>query len=222
MSDRNCLPCGHPAVSAAGSIPPRRAPTTGPLLLALGGLAALVFGCAAAEPAESSRSAQPSLAGQVALALAAGEQAAAKGRSDALAAATHFLIASGARPAESGEADLSARWTALAQAKGAPVQPPFRGRALGPAYRRGHLPAGGSFGLQQLFLAGRKAEVALMPVAKASLLLEVADADGQVLCRQGASDPPAKCGWLPVYTARHSVTVRNSGRASADYFIVIN
>lgn len=186
---------------------------------------ALLGGCSqqAGQGVETAGTEPVSVTERVASALARGEQA-GSGRvdPDSLAKISHFLLAAGARPADAAAPDLATQWAELARAQGVKAPIPFRGRALGPAYRRGRLAAGKRFALEQLFLAGRSAEVALMPVTPARLTLEITDGSPKPICRRGAANPPASCKWLPVYTKRHSVTVSNLGRAAADYYIVIN
>jgi hypothetical protein len=82
--------------------------------------------------------------------LAEGDLAQARGDQAALAAAADTLKLLGARPAE-GQDDLSTLWSQQAQAGGAVhAGPVYRGRALGPAYRRGSLAAGGRVTLRRI------------------------------------------------------------------------
>ena len=192
-------------------------------------LALLLAACA--NPGESGIAAERSgapdpsagLVDRVALALARGERAeAASGQSAQLAESSRLLAVAGARPAEAGERDLALHWAKLAAARGTQVNLVWRDRALGPAYRRGRIAPHSRVSLEQLFLAGRKAEIALMPVGgRAPLVLDVTDDKGALICRQKASDPPAKCAWLPVYTTRHAIAVRNEGAVPADYYLVM-
>jgi hypothetical protein len=171
----------------------------------------------AAAPAASS-----TLVERVAAALAQGERAEAATGAAQLAEASRLLAIAGARPAEAGEPDLALHWADLAARRGTKANLVWRDRALGPAYRRGRVAPHASVSLDQLFLAGRKAEIALMPVgARGRLVLDVTDDKGGLICRQKASDPPAKCAWLPVYTTRHAIRVRNEGAVPADYYLVM-
>src|SRR5690349_8626514 len=99
----------------------------------------------------------------VSQALARGMAAEAAGDGRAMLEAARWLEGYGARAAE-GAGDLAVRWRALALARGVKAgDPPFRGRALGPGYRRGRLDPGGAAATDQVFLAGQKAVVALVP-----------------------------------------------------------
>ncbi|HEY5723727.1 MAG TPA: hypothetical protein VIT45_15550 [Allosphingosinicella sp.] len=194
-----------------------------------GGFALLLAACAhsggggaatraAAEPNDSD-----SLVEKVAAALARGERAeAGPGGAARLAEAGRLLAVAGARPAEAGEPDLALHWADLAARRGTKADLVWRDRALGPAYRRGRVAPHASVSLDQLFLAGRKAEIALMPVGgRGRLVLDVTDDKGGLICRRRASDPPVKCAWLPVYTTRHAIRVRNEGAVPADYYLVM-
>jgi hypothetical protein len=139
-----------------------------------------------------------------------------------LARASAVLTITGARPTNPAQEDLALRWASRAQALGAEAPTPYRGRGLGPAYKLGHLPPGGELALEQIFIGGRKAEVSLMPVVPATLILEIREEKDRVVCRRSAQDPPAKCSWIPVYTGRHALSIRNTGAQPADYFIVTN
>ena len=194
-----------------------------------GSFALLLAACAhpsgagpATETAEAT-DASSTLVERVATALAQGERAeAGSGRAEQLAAASRLLAVAGARPAEAGEPDLALHWADVAAERGTKANLVWRDRALGPAYRRGRVAPHASVSLDQLFLAGRKAEIALMPVGgRGRLVLDVTDDKGGLICRQKTSDPPAKCAWLPVYTTRHAIRVRNEGAVPADYYLVM-
>lgn len=195
------------------------------LLLACAGLAGP--GCAGAEPPARAgwTSTELPLTERVARALAEGERAADDGRQGAaeLLEVSRFLLAAGARTAEPAGPDLAQAWWNAAVERGAPVTlPPYRGRPLGPAYRRARIAPGATASLEQLFLAGQRAEIALMPTRPSALVLEVSETNGRTICRRRAEDPPAQCAWLPVFTTRHAITIKNEGRAAADYFLVVN
>jgi hypothetical protein len=180
--------------------------------------------CDPAPVAGAERTGELRLAGAVARALAGGAEAEGRGTEGAAALleAGRYLQATGARPAEPSLPDLGRVWWNEGIARGAEAPPPVRGRPLGPAYRRARIGPGGEATLEQLFLAGQRAEIALMPSRPSPLVLEVSDSDGRTICRRRAEDPPAQCSWLPVFTTRHSIVIKNEGRASADYFLVVN
>lgn len=192
------------------------------LVLACAGAAAARAGDPAVAGTE--RPGEPRLAGAVARALAEGAEAEGRGADGAAALleAGRYLQASGARPAEPSLPDLGRIWWDEGIARGAEGPPPVRGRPLGPAYRRARIGPGGEATLEQLFLAGQRAEIALMPSRPSPLVLEVSDSDGRTICRRRAEDPPAQCSWLPVFTTRHSIVIKNEGRSPADYFLVVN
>jgi hypothetical protein len=139
----------------------------------------------------------------------------------AMLAAARGLEALGARPADR-EGDIAAHWRKRAKALGIrDKEPPVRGRALGPAYRRGVLSAGQGLSTQQVFLAGQKAEVALVPEPGRTLTIRIAGRDQQI-CERTATAPKAACSWLPVFTHRVEIRVSNQGAQPASYYLVSN
>jgi hypothetical protein len=145
----------------------------------------------------------------------------ASGNGKALLDSALQLEAIGARAAP-GEADLAARWRALARGRGVKENPPpLRGRALGPAYRRGRLDPGGALATEQVFLAGQKAVVSLVPEPGRRLSMQVAAPD-KPICDLSAQAPRAACAWLPLFTARVRIRVTNPGGAPASYYLVSN
>jgi hypothetical protein len=155
--------------------------------------------------------------------LAEGDLAQARGDQAALAAAADNLNLLGARPAE-GQDDLSILWSQQAQAAGAVhAGPVYRGRALGPAYRRGSLAAGGRVTLRQLFLAGQRAQISVARATgvAASLSVRVRNADGGTLCAKPVAAPQADCAWLPLFTERYAIEIENGGSAPATFYLVI-
>ena len=150
---------------------------------------------------------------------AAGEQSQ---DGEAMLQAAVALQALGARPA-TGEVDLVTHWLAEARRRGAKVQAsaPYRGRALGPAYRRGVLGAGETLVTEQVFLAGQTAQVALVPEAARSLAIRIIAPDHKNLCERVAA-PRAACDWLPMFTSRVRIDIVNRGNQSARYFLVSN
>lgn len=156
---------------------------------------------------------------RVADVLARGAEAEAAGDAVALADAALALEALGARPAE-GEEDFAGRWRTLAERAGVRVTP-YRGRALGPAYRRGTLGAGASLATEQIFLAGSKAMVAVAPQAGRTLTIRIAE-PGRPICERDVAAPRGECSWLPVFTRRVEIRLANPSDKPARYFLVSN
>ena len=156
----------------------------------------------------------------VSLALARGLAAETSGNPRAMLDAARRLDAVGAHPGEE-ETDLAARWRRLAARKGVRDAAPYRGRALGPAYRRGRLAAGAALDTEQVFLAGQKAVVALVPEPGRTLSIRVAE-PGKPICERTAAPPRASCAWLPLFTSRVEIRIANPGPAPASYYLVSN
>ena len=159
----------------------------------------------------------------VALALArgvAGEQA---GDSEAMLKAAAALEDFGARPAADNP-DFAKRWQTEAHRRGESRRGsgPYRGRALGPAYRSGVLRAGQSLVTEQIFLAGQTARVALVPQPSRSLALRIVTTDDIIVCDRDAAAPRAACDWLPTFTTRVRIHVVNRGSEPARFFLVSN
>lgn len=155
--------------------------------------------------------------------LVEGEAAQAQGDTAALGRKARMLSVLGAAPAP-GQADLAALWGEKAQASGAMADdPPYRGRALGPAYRRGSLLPGGSMTMRQLFLGGQRAQIMVAPTGEGSghLSLRVEGAQGETLCQKAVGGPQADCAWMPLFTDRYSIVIENAGDASANFYLLI-
>jgi hypothetical protein len=148
-------------------------------------------------------------------ALQTGSAAEARGHSAKLRRAAQILAVTGAYPLE-GDSDLSLRWLGK---HGAPDRPSFRNRALGPAYRRVTLNGGLSAHFEQVFLAGQRARVAIVPVGDAAFGLAIADDNGQSIC--GATAKNAQCDWVPVFTSRFRIDLQNASTRTASYIIVM-
>lgn len=103
---------------------------------------------------------------------------------------------------------------------------PFRGRVLGPAYQRGWLDAGATMTLQQQFMAGQRASIAAVGTAigvvpgtaPGALTLTVTEPGEQPVCHEA----PRACRWLPLYTQRYAITLRNPGTARVRYYLVLD
>lgn len=176
--------------------------------------AALSVACAASQPAAppaASHAANP--VESVAALLASIEARADAGDNDDLARSLARLDALGARPAEGMGDDPVERWRASAAGDAIP----YRGRALGPAYRRGTLAAEGELELTQTFLSGKKAVIAVSSPAGTAPALRVVSASGTTVC-----DSAASCRWIPTFTERYAIILRNPSRTARTYYLVVD
>lgn len=181
-------------------------------------LPALLLATTPAAPAADMLPADPVLR-----TLMEGDAALAGGDAAQLMDTAQVLKALGATPAE-GQDDLAALWTQEAQTRGVTRSTlAFRGRALGPAYRRGSLVAGGSFTMRQLFLAGQRAQILVAPAGAggAGLSIRVQGADGATLCAKAVGGPQADCVWLPVFTERYDIVIENGGSSPASFYLIV-
>jgi hypothetical protein len=180
----------------------------------------------AAGPALSAVDQDSSRDERVAMALTTAEQAAQKAGSStdraadrtALADALRVIERSGARPMEGWTGtDPVPAWRALVPgATGVAL----RGSPLGPGYRSGQIGAGKSDKFQQVFLSGRKASIALSTVGGEPLSLRVIDAAQKPVCVADAQR--RACRWVPIFTQRYMIEVRNGGQSQANYFLVVD
>ena len=180
-------------------------------------LIALVAACASAQGGNT-EFAVPQASGDEladsALYLAASEAAPdAEARAPLLAR----LDAAGVHAAEDATDDPLGGWRREATALG--TTPVFRGRALGPAYRRANLAPGEKLQLEQVFLAGERAEIAAAANGSDQLMLSVRDKSDKPVCTEQFS-PSAKCRWLPIYTERYAIELANRGTRAASIYIV--
>lgn len=185
------------------------------LTLAL--LAALPAACAATEPTPETVAARPaaeaeSKAEAVARLLAGAEQDADAGNTRELGRRLARLSALGARPADETSEDPVPGWKARAVGDAIP----FRGRALGPAYRRGTLAADAELELTQTFLSGKKAVIAVSSPGGTAPALRVVSASGKTVC-----DSAASCRWTPVFTERYAIILQNTSRKARAYYLVV-
>ncbi len=171
----------------------------------------------------SSAQAQQSASATLADALRAGSAAEAGGDAKGMMRAAMQLYRLGAHPVE-GEPDLARIWGDKAQALGvAPVvMRPWRGRVLGPAYRRGVLAAGARFSTRQSFVAGQGADVTVQPVEGAQLELVVSEGDGRLVCAVSASREALGCRWVPTVTDINVITVTNPAPHAGRFYLILN
>ena len=190
----------------------------------IGAALAALAGCSAAPPASLTDPAPDELAGWLSVAESASarlanhpaDQAAAR----ILAFAVRELEAGGVAPAE-GQPDLITRWRQQAETAGASRPgPPLRGRVLGPLYRRGVVAPHVEARSEQAFHGGQLARVTLAPAQPGISLHVHGTADARlVTCRQRQVH---ECAWLPLFTERYRLVVRNSGNRSVTYFLTMD
>lgn len=176
--------------------------------------AVLAVACAANEPAKVSAAAEPGTKAETVAALLAGAEADIDtGETGTLARRLARLEALGAHAAADSESDPVVAWRAAA---GSGEAVPFRGRALGPAYRRGTLAAEGELELTQTFLSGKKAVIAVSSPAGSAPALRVVSASGTTVCESAAS-----CRWTPIFTERYTIVLRNTAQKARAYYLVV-
>jgi hypothetical protein len=164
----------------------------------------------------------PSALGErVALALASAQSAQTRSDTEGLTQALGVIERAGARPLDDWTGDDPvAAWRALVPATpGFLPASPLRGSPLGPGYRTGKAGPGAADSFEQVFLSGKKASIALSTPSDTPLTLQVLDADRRPVCT--TADPRRACRWIPVFTQRYVIEVRNGGNRMAEYFLVV-
>lgn len=190
---------------------PRRLPVFRRTVLSSGVAAAALLGLPAAAQDDA-----PALGERVALALSSAQTAQTRADSAALAQALGVIERAGARPLDDwkGE-DPVPVWRALVHESPSPL----RGSPLGPGYRAGKAAPGRSDSFEQVFLSGKKASIALSTPSDTPLSLQVLDADRRPVC--STADARRACRWVPLFTQRYVIEVRNGGNRVAEYFLVV-
>lgn len=180
----------------------------------------LMAGCAGsagtpapATTAEAPKGA-PTDAETLADALAAADRAAGADDAASLARSVARISALEPRPLDPDSAAQLAQWQSRV-----PDTPPLRGRTLGPGFRKGTLSAGGELRIEQTFLSGQKAAVALSTPDGLTLRLTVIDSAARPVCQNAASAPA--CEWIPIFTQRHVIQLTNPGPREARFYLVI-
>lgn len=153
----------------------------------------------------------------VATALASAQNASERADREGLAKALGIIKRSGARPLKdwSGQ-DPVPQWRELVREEG----PALRGSPLGPGYRSGKILGGKSDSFEQVFLSGQKASIVLSTPGKSPLSLAVLDGSRKPVCETG--NARNACHWVPLFTQRYVIEVRNRGESVADYFLVVD
>lgn len=126
------------------------------------------------------------------------------------------LDALNVRLADGASDDPLAGWRSVHPASAAE---PWRGRTLGPAYRRMAVGAGERLRIEQVFYAGQRAQIAAQASAGGQVALAVANPRAQAVCAQQLA-PRGACNFLPIYTERFSIELENTGSQAASVYIV--
>lgn len=187
-----------------------------PALLALFMGLPVLAGCTTASgdrPGNAAQPAEPAGLADFLVSAAAAEQAR---DSEALARTLRRIDALGAKPLDDEATAALAHWRSLAGS----TTPPLRGRTLGPGFRAGTLPPGKQAAIEQTFLSGQRASIAVSADGAARLALAVTRPKGERVCEDVASR--SACKWVPMFTERHRIVVRNPGKQPVRYFLVID
>jgi hypothetical protein len=155
-------------------------------------------------------------AGRAAHLLIHGDRAARTGDMRKLGEIVRSLEMAGARPQAEDADDVVARWRSMLPQESAPL----RGRVLGPGYRRGTLDNAQSVDLDQLFLSGERAEVALATDPARSVRLIVKRPDDKVVCNDASR--PIRCSWMPLATQRYRISITNDAGRQVRYYLTTN
>lgn len=202
-------------------------------ILALLGFASVLSGCASKSITGTSQALkQPDVAKisiedgpviRTAYAIFAGKQGEQNSDAQALRMAAQTLESLGAKPDAEQEDDLSKRWSEQATLmEPSTAVPVYRGRALGPSYKKGMVSAGSAVITDQIFLAGKKASVALVPLSSKPMSIKISDGAGKSICNRSAVSKPANCEWLPLFTERYRINIHTSASQPVTYYLVSN
>lgn len=163
--------------------------------------------------AESRTVGSPDAPERLVSALVAAAQAEDSADRAGLLAALDTIDGLNGRPATEGDrADLD-RW----RSRQDPATAPMRGRILGPGYRSGRIAPGARVAIEQTFLGGQSASIALSTRERKSLEFRVSDARDKTVCSKVSIN--ATCRWLPVFTQHHRIELVNPGASEVVYYI---
>ncbi|MDE2595238.1 MAG: hypothetical protein KGL44_00020 [Sphingomonadales bacterium] len=184
------------------------------------GLSALIAltGCAASaqsDPMATTPATPLSRGEMLAGALAQAASAEQAGDRRALSHAVGVIDRLGAHPLD-GADDAVSPWRTVALQD----MPPLRGRPLGPGYRSGRIPAGGTESISQLFLSGTGASIALSAPNGGRVAMRVIDPQAKTVCK-GEANHGGTCRWVPLFTQRYTIEVANLGAEDVRYFLVV-
>jgi hypothetical protein len=149
--------------------------------------------------------------------------AAAEGASsaDARVPFVERLNALGVQLAEdAGSDDPLGQWRSAHRTSG---EAQWRGRALGPAYRRAVVQPGESLVIQQIFFAGQRAQIAAQLSGSGDsglVAMAISNPRAEPVCTRQVA-PRASCNWLPIFTERFAIALQNSGTRTASVYLVV-
>lgn len=190
-----------------------------PVAVLLGLSACSAGGEQAVQAAPLAPARQPASPVEDAAALLAAAEAAPS--ADARAAYVERLNALGVRLAEdAGSDDPLGQWRSTHRA---PADIPWRGRALGPAYRRAVVQPGESLVIQQIFLAGQRAQIAAQVSGsgdRGAVAMAISNPRAEPVCTRQVA-PRASCSWLPIFTERFAIALQNKGVQAASVYLVV-
>ncbi|APG61557.1 hypothetical protein LPB140_00380 [Sphingorhabdus lutea] len=153
------------------------------------------------------------------------DMAAAQNNMEKLALYVSALDGLGVSSKNSGFDDMGnaddplAQWRQMAAMQLSKL-PPVRGRALGIGYRSGWIGPGENVKIEQIFLAGERANIALSASVKGALQFTVLDRDQKQVCKI-SNKGQNSCSWLPIYTQRYGINIGNKASRKSRYYLVV-
>ena len=127
--------------------------------------------------------------------------------------AARMIENAGAFPASDGDT-LSRHWPKAHVGK----SDTYRDRTLGPAYKVLSLAPGKTAQFEQIFMAGQRARITVVPRQGTRFQLSVIDDDGKRQCNVADR---AACDWTPIWTSRYRIELSNPGHIPALYYVVM-
>ncbi|MEL7730505.1 hypothetical protein AAG612_13305 [Citromicrobium bathyomarinum] len=140
-----------------------------------------------------------------------------RGDSETLAQRLRSIDLAGATPSDASGKDALQEWRASAPKETRAL----RGRVLGPAYLSGTLAPGALVHTEQLLMGGKSVSIAAGTAPREGVHLRIARADGKTVCEQSPAHA-RECRFVPTYTQRYRIELRNSGKRDARYHIVFD
>ena len=134
-----------------------------------------------------------------------------------LAATLQRLALRGVHPLDASAPDPLSQWREAVPGD----LPPMRGRALGPGYANGMLEPGAAISMDQLFLSGQVATIAVRSTPLVEMHMRIHDATGSVVCDSRPAHA-RDCRFTPVFTQRYRIELNNDGPSSTRYYVVLD